>query len=205
MKQLTFWVLVLFPLLGQAQTPLSERWLRGVVVLNNGDTTRGKLNYNTETETLRLDANSSLKTYSTQQVNLFSLYDEESGQTRLFRSLPFRYQSDYERPTFFEVLEDGQPLQLLGRERMSVQSVPVYDPFMNRTYYTNRMQLTNDFFFRENEGRIRQYLGRKREVYLLLSDRKKEVKAFVKRNNLRFDRERDLVEIVKYYNQLKNG
>lgn len=187
-----------------AQTPLSERWLQGVAVLTDGDTLLGSVNINTENEALRVNLGERVRTFSTQNVRAFHLYDEELGQTRRFRTLEYGGQTDYERPTFFEVLEEGRPLQLYGRERTVIVSVPTYDPFVNRTYSTQRPQLKREFFFRRDDGRIQPFLGRKRDLYLLLSDRKREIRRFLKRNRLRYDEARDLVEIVKYYNQLEN-
>ncbi|MGB3619079.1 MAG: hypothetical protein WBA12_13245 [Catalinimonas sp.] len=193
------------PVVSQQQTrtgSLSERWFEGFLVLNDGDTLRGKVNFNTETEALRVNAGGTVRTYSSQGVRSFRVFDDQMLQTRRFQTLPFVLRDNYERPTLFEVLAEGKPLQLYAQERTVMTTEPVYDPFLNRSFMMQRPRLERTFFFRRNDGRIRRFLGRKRDLYLLLEDHKRRVRHFVKRNNLRLDRPEDLVEIVNYYNQL---
>lgn len=177
-----------------------QAWHEGKIVLMNGDTLTGLVKYNVDGNVVQFDNKRQVKAFSSQKVLFFEIFDQIFETYRQFYALPYYVQANYKTPILFEVLHEGT-LTLLAREYVVEESVPVYS-YYSRHHYSTRSRLAFDYFFLDREGNIEKYNLKKNDLYDTLKTKEEEIKKFMKKNNLKYDRREDLVRIVAYYNAL---
>ena len=191
---------------GFSQDFPSELWHKGKVVLLSEDTIIGKIKYDLQNDVIQINVRNTLQTYSARKILYFEIFDETIDSHRHFYALPYSVQKNYEIPLLFEVLYEGQ-LSLLCREEIVTESVPQYNyPY---SYYGNspygnqkRARLNYKYYFLDERGGIQDYHLKKSELMTFFKKRHQEVKQYIKKNNLKHDRMRDLVRVTAYYNAL---
>lgn len=100
---------------------------------------------------------------------------------------------------FFDVLYDGGEIKALAKRQKTIKTTTelnqlIKEYILNETYYI--FSGTNYFPVKG-----------KKSILEVLSDRKNEIKAFMKKNRGRFknDHERQLIETVQYYDSIVNN
>lgn len=183
----------------RAQEFSSDYWHDGFVVTAKGDTLRGQVKYDMETNVVVLQ-NEQFKTLSSFQVFYFNIYDKLLETYRQFYSIPYRLKYDHETPVFFELLFEG-PLSLLAREAIVQETVPLGNSIA-RGSTVIRNKLDFNFFFVDKDGDLAAFSGKKSDLYEIMAEKERKVRDFIKSNNLKTDDARDLVRITAFYNSI---
>lgn len=205
-KGILLFFLVQLSYLGFSQDFPSELWHKGKVVLLSEDTVFGKIKYDMQNDVIQVNVRNALQTYSARKILYFEIFDETIDSYRHFYALPYSVQKNYEVPLLFEVLYEGQ-LSLLCREEIVTESVPQYNyPYSSygNSPYGNqkRARLNYKYYFLDERAGIRDYNLKKNELMTFFKSRQQQVKQYIKKNNLKHDRMRDLVRVTAYYNAL---
>jgi hypothetical protein len=179
----------------------SDMLHEGKVVLINGDTLAGKIKYDFENDLIQIIVNGTIQTFSARKFQYFSIYDGSVEMYRMFYSIPYEVQPNYEVPLIFEVLYEGQ-LSLLAREQIVTETVPQYTYAYRSSYNMTRTRLAYDFYFLDQKGNFVKYNLKKPELFELMSRKEPQIKSYIKKNKLKTDSRRDLVRITAYYNAL---
>ena len=186
-----------------AQRFSMEQWHKGRVVLVDGDTLEGSLNYNLPTNVvqIQLDDTREAFVFSAQKILYFDFVDKLDKSYRQFYSLPYSLKNNnYKVPVLFEVNVQG-PLTLLTRERIENQT---YTFNAYRTY--TRPTLVYSFYLLNDKERIIEFQGRKRkDLEPFLMPYQKELAKYMKEERLKVNERADLAKIVVQYNKLKNN
>jgi hypothetical protein len=196
-------VLLLF-ILGFISLPLSgqqfafEYWHTGRAVLDTGDTLRGNIKYELQSDILQVQANKKLESFTARKVLFFEIFDETVKRYRTFYSLPFSQAGQYKAPVFFELLEEGK-LTVLCRESLEYRTTS-----SSFYYYGNytRLVLVYKYFILKENGDIEEFNGKKNDWYELMRNKADEVESYVKSNRLDFNDKYELGRIIAYYNSL---
>jgi hypothetical protein len=196
-------VLLLF-ILGCISLPLSgqqfafEYWHTGRAVLDTGDTLRGNIKYELQSDILQVQANKKLESFTARKVLFFEIFDETVKRYRTFYSLPFSQAGQYKAPVFFELLEEGK-LTVLCRESLEYRTTS-----SSFYYYGNytRLVLVYKYFILKENGDIEEFNGKKNDWYELMRNKADEVESYVKSNRLDFNDKYELGRIIAYYNSL---
>jgi hypothetical protein len=196
-------VLFLF-ILGCISLPLSgqqfafEYWHSGRAVLDTGDTLRGNIKYELQSDILQVQANKKLESFTARKVLFFEIFDETVKRYRTFYSLPFSQAGQYKAPVFFELLEEGK-LTVLCRESLEYRTTS-----SSFYYYGNytRLVLVYKYFILKENGDIEEFNGKKNDWYELMRNKADEVESYVKSNRLDFNDKYELGRIIAYYNSL---
>jgi hypothetical protein len=205
-----FKILLLFYLLfgtflkGRAQDFPSEYWHSGKLVLMSEDTLYGKIKYDLDNDIIQLEQNAVMKTFSAKKIFYFEIFDETVDNYRHFYSLPYRVQQNYEVPIIFEVLFEGN-LSLLCREEIVTENIQSYNynPYYYSPNYGNtRTKLKYNYYFLNKNGDITLYSLKKNDLLRFFKGKEQAINKYMKKNNLKHDRMRDLVRITAYYNAL---
>ncbi len=186
----------------QDQFP-SELWHDGKVVLLSGEELSGKIKYNLEGDLIQVLNNNLISTFSSRKIVYFEIYDETVNRYREFYALPYQVNPNYNVPRLFEVLYENT-ITLLCRETLVQETVPQYSYYYSSSRYYTRLKLEYEYYFLDGNGEIALYTQKKDELYDILTRDKNKLEEFIKKNNLRYDRQRDLVRITAYYNSLIN-
>lgn len=181
----------------------SELWHEGKLVLLSGDVLRGKIKYNLDNDAIQINVNSRINTYSSRKILYFEIFDETVDRYRQFYALPYRIRPNYKVPLLFEVLYENT-LTLLCREAIVQENIPQFNYYYGSRYST-RLRLVYEYYFLDNDGEIVKYTQKKEDLYTILTKNQDELENYIKKNSLRYDRQRDLVRITAYYNSLLNS
>jgi hypothetical protein len=182
----------------------SEYWHPGKLVLMSEDTLYGKIKYDLDNDIIQLEHNAVMKTYSAKKIFYFEIFDETVDNYRHFYSLPYRVQQNYEVPIIFEVLFEGN-LSLLCREEIVTENVQAYNYnpyFYSPNYGNTRTRLKYNYYFLKKNGEIIMYSLKKNDLLRFFKGKEQVINKYMKKNNLKHDRMRDLVRITAYYNAL---
>jgi hypothetical protein len=195
---------VLFFILGCIAGPATsqqfafEFWHTGKVVLDTGDTLRGNVKYEMQSDILQVQVDKKLESYTARKVLYFEIFDETVKRYRNFYSLPYSQPGQYKAPVFFELIEEGK-LTVLCREFLEYRTTS-----SSFYYYGNytRLVLVNKFFILKENGDIVEFTGKKNDWYDLMRPKTDEVERYVKSNRLDFTDKYELGRIVSFYNSL---
>ena len=205
-KSLLFFFLIHLSVIGFTQDFPSELWHKGKLVLLSEDTIIGKIKYDLKNDLVQVNVRNALQTYSSRKILYFEIFDETIESYRHFYALPYNVQQNYKVPLLFEVLYEGE-LSLLCREEIVTESVPQYNSYPystygNSPYNSSRTKLSYKYYFFDQRGGIQDYNLKKSELYSFFKKHQQQVKQYIKKNNLKHDRMRDLVRVTAYYNAL---
>lgn len=190
---------------GVAQNSIKdlENWNPGFLVTAEEDTLYGPIIVNYQNDLVQINEENTVKTFGANQIIMVYIRDNNTDNERYIYSFPFHPYSDFKPSKLFEMIFSGKSICLLAREMLVTETVPMYDNFSYRTYYTTRTRLTADFFFLFAEKRVRAVNNSKKEVLNLLTDKKEEMKKFINSQKLSVTKKEDLISIVTEYNKLK--
>jgi len=194
---LVFFLLVVTT--ARAQKWPFELWHEGRIVLLEGDTLKGKVKYDLQQDLVQF-VFTDLRTeaFTARKVLFFEIFDTTVQKYRQFFALPYSATSSYRAPVFFELLEEGK-MTLLAREAVEYRSY-------NSPYYYggsySRPVLVYKYFFLEENGDIKEFMGNKNDLLEMMEKKAEEVEKYMKGNKLKYDEKYDLAKIVAYYNSL---
>jgi len=193
---LSIWLIGAMPAWGQQYA--FEIWHTGKAVLDTGDTLRGTVKYDMQTDILQVDVNKKLESFTARKVLYFEIFDETVKRYRAFYSLPYTQASQYKTPVFFELLEEGK-LTVLSREAMEYRTTS--SPFY---YYgtVTRLVLVNKYFILNETGEIEEFRGKKNDWYEFMRGKSEQVEKYAKTNKLDLDEKYELARVIEYYNSL---
>lgn len=186
----------------------SQVWHKGNIYLTEGVTLTGLIKYDLDNNLVQLQTET-VDTFTASNVSNFEIFDEIFGGIRRFYSLPYAINGEYETPTFFEVLTEGDDLALLCREYIATDTRgmnnwgpmgmnPFWGPQNNFGY-----RLAFNYYFFKN-GRLQRYSLKKKDLFAMLPGYDDEIDLFMRKNRLEHDKRGDLLRITAYYNELKN-
>ncbi len=196
--------IILFSLISitaSAQQFAFELWHEGKLILDSGDTLRGKIKYDLQSDLIQYQTNEQppkLESYTARKVLFFEIYDGTVKRYRIFYSLPYSTAGQYKAPVFFELLEEGK-LTLLSREALEYRTTN--SSFYYYGTYT-RLILVNKYFVLKENGNIDEFRGKKNDWYELMRGKENEVQKYAKANRLDLDEKYELALAVNYYNSL---
>ncbi len=183
-----------------AQQFAFELWHEGKLILDSGDTLRGKIKYDLQSDLIQYQTNEKqpkLESYTARKVLFFEIFDGTVKRYRIFYSLPYSTAGQYKAPVFFELLEEGK-LTVLCREALEYRTSSSFYYYGSYT----RLILVNKYFLLKENGNIEEYRGKKNDWYELMRSKENEVQKYVRANRLDLDEKYELTQAVNYYNSL---
>jgi len=195
MKKLLFVFGLLIASAAGAQQFSFEHWHNGYLILEGGDTLKGQIKYNLQTDLVQLQYQNHVETYTARKVVFFEIFDAVIKDYRNFYSLPYAANTGYRAPVFFELLTEGK-MTLLSRESLEYKT---YSSFYYYGSYT-RLVLVHKYFLLRENGEIKEFVGKKNDWLYEMGNYGDEVQKYAKGNKLDFDEKKDLTRIVEYYN-----
>ena len=184
--------------LATAQQFPFEYWHDGKIVLDSGDTLRGNVKYDLQSDLIQLQQDNRLESFSARKVLYFEIFDATVKRYRLFYSLPYSSAGQYKAPVFFELIEEGK-LTVLCREVLEYRTQS--SPFYYYGTYT-RLVLVNKYFILQENGNIEEFINKRNDWYEMMGNKAEEVKKFAKANKLDVTEKYELAQIISYYNSL---
>jgi len=176
----------------------NEIWHNGQIITEAGDTLKGKIMYNLESDIVQYQTNKgTIDTYTSRKVVYFEVFDETVNRSRIFYTLPYDKTGSYETLVIFEVLVKGN-LTLLSRERLepNIQKGGSTQNSTKRLVYDN-------FILREDQSII-PLSKDKKEFITSMPGYQDRIKKYIKDNKLDIQKRSDLARIIALYNSISN-
>ena len=168
------------------------------MVLETGDTLKGKIKYDINTDIIQLDQSNRLQSFTARKLIYYEIWDATTSRYRQFYSIPFSAMGGYKTPVFFELLSEGK-LTLLAREALEYKTT-------STGYYNygsiTRQVLVDKYFILNDKGHVEEFSGKKNDLLDLMSKRDDEVKRFIKSNRIDLEYKYDMARVFTYYNSL---
>ncbi len=187
--------LLIVCLSAEAQQFPFELWHEGKIVTEQGDTLKGLVNYNMQTDLLQLQANRKLESFTARKVLYCEIFDATVKRYRQFFSLPYALSGEYKAPVFFELLCEGK-ITLLTREYLEYRTFTYGYGFGSYT----RLVLVQRYFLLKENGNVEEFRGKRGDWLDMMKSRADDVSKFAKQNRLSFDEKYELSQIIDYYN-----
>jgi hypothetical protein len=182
-----------------------EDWNPGYLVTIDDDTLYGPLSLLYQTDLVQINDENRLKTYGANQIRVVFIRDKNNNSNeRYIYPFPYHPYSDFKPQRFFEMLFSGIHLSLLCREILVTETVPQYDNFTFRTYFSTRTRLQKEFYLMFPGKYVRLAGNSRKSIFMQLSDKKNEIKKFMTEKNLSPEIQEDLNKIVVEYNRMKS-
>lgn len=192
----------MFPTI-QNQPISSEYWHDGEIDLEDSETLRGRIKYDISTDNLQYVNGNIIKSFHAEKVLSFQITDAITHKQRNFYSLPFKNENNYVKKHFFELLYEDK-VSLLAREKVVERIRNLGNPYSiygttTVRYYT----VEYDYFLVDEKGEIVfiQKLKAK-EVPSYFKYQQHKLREYIEKENLKFDKQDDMILLVKYYNSL---
>ncbi len=176
-----------------------ELWHEGRLITSSGDTLRGLIKYDLQTDIIQFSYPNSQKAeaFAPRKVLFFEIFDATVRQYRMFFSLPYSPSGSYGALSFFELLAEGK-ITLLCREALEYRTYN--SPFLYGSF--SRQVLVYKYFFMDDKGRIVEFTGKRSELMNRFGIDAAEIDKYIRQNRLRIDDRNDLIKIIEYYNSL---
>lgn len=175
-----------------------EFWHDGKVVLDTGDTLKGSIKYDLQTDIVQLLKNNKLESFSARKLTFFEIFDQTVKRYRMFYTIPYAITGSYRAPVFFELLTEGK-MTLLCREAVEYRS---YSSGFYSYGMSTRLVLVYHYFLLKENGSIEPFNGKRTDLIRLMGDKGKLVEKYMKSNKLDVTDRNEFVQSVQYYNSL---
>jgi len=180
-----------------------ENWNPGYIVTTDEDTLYGPIMLNYQNDLVQINEENKVKTFGANQITMVYIRENNSENERYLYSFPYHPHSDFKPYKLFEMLFSGKSACLLSREMLLTETVPIYDNFTYRTYFTTRTRLIADYFIMFPGKKVRSFSNSKKELLNLLGDKKEEMKKLISQQKLSVTNKEHLVAIIMEYNKIK--
>lgn len=177
----------------------SDTFHEGFLVTSNRDTIRGILKYDMQTNIVNILDRGMLKTYSSQNIFYFEIFDTLADNYRQFYSLPYKVSMGYKIPILFELQYEGA-FSLMTRESVVQESISNGSIYWGSS--STHFKLMYSYYFVNKQGKLTSFGGRKKELMEILKDKSKYVKEYIKEYRLQVDQIHDLIRITAFYNSI---
>lgn len=180
-----------------AQQWAFELWHEGRVVTTDGDTLKGLIKYDIQTDIIQFNYPNTKKVeaFAPRKVIFFEIFDATIRQYRMFFSLPYSPSGTYGALAFFELLTEGK-LTLLCREALEYRTYS--SPYLYGSF--SRLVLVYKYFFMDDKGNIAEYSGKRADLMNRFGRYAPDVERFIRQNRLRLDERNDFIRVIEYYN-----
>ena len=105
----------------------------------------------------------------------------------------------FEKPQFMELLYEAKEFKFLKSFSAKIQSARV-DALTKQQVGTDMIVHSSKYYIEGEE--LKKIKLKKKYIHAVFGDKKSEMIAFIKKNNLSLSKEKDLVEIFKFLDQL---
>ena len=200
MKRLFFLVGLVCSLSVTAQRFSQEVFHEGFLVTTNRDTLTGQLKYDLDANILTVFDRGKTKSFSSQKVFYFEIFDQILDNYRQFYTNPNNVNVDYKIPIFFELVYEDK-ISLMARERIVSQAVNNASPYWGGGT-GQQLVIKYSYYFMSDKGKITYYNGKKKDLLNFMSKKQTEIKKYIKNNRLDTDKMSDLVRITAFYNSI---
>ncbi|WP_020530705.1 hypothetical protein [Flexithrix dorotheae] len=207
MKKFILLTIFLFQLvlLGYSQDFSKNYWHRGEIDLTSGETLKGEVKYDLENDNLVFKSGNMVRSYNATRVEAWQIVDALTKTIRYFYTLPYSTDgSSYKKPTFFELLSEGEPISLLAKEKVVEKVENTYDPYWFGGRNVRVAVQVDDYYLINGQGQIAHCRPDEDSLMKFMGDQSKVVKKFIKSNKLKIERRADMIQIIDFYNSLIN-
>jgi hypothetical protein len=190
---------ILLPNFTPAQKYLFSKnyWHKGQVVLKSGRTYSGLVKYHLKYNLVELkqEGKALTKTFSSTQLEQFSIFDTLTKVERNFYALPMKTASNYSPNFFFELIDEGD-FSILSREQIIMKPHNKGLDLKGSGKYD--LVLEDEFFILNEQGKV-ESCGKAMELSSKLSIPMRELKDYIKTNKINLRQRTDYMNVINHF------
>jgi len=176
----------------EGTSKLFEDWQKGTVKMTNGDLiTVDSLNFDIYSNNILFSYNG--KEYYVSDNNKIEFFQFNNQKFINLRNPSYPN-------SFFQILSDGETIKLLKLYKCSIVEGTPGNGIIDAT--NDKFTIMSDYYIYTAEQGIMKFSPSKKRVLDIMSDYRKEVESFIKKNRIKFRREDDLVKLFNYLSSL---
>ncbi len=177
----------------------------GMVYVYGGDSVQGSIKYDFNAEQVQVQTYDRLLAFNSAKIDRVQFSDVLTGYNRELRIYEYSISNNgYDLPVLFEFLLDGSKIQVLARENIVWETNTNFISPYTMPITTSQRRLVIQLYFRSAiSGKIKRYTYSKGDLMLYVRSKSSQVKAFMKREKLKANRNDDVVRIIEYFNNLR--
>ncbi|MFP4093845.1 MAG: hypothetical protein ACLFUB_05140 [Cyclobacteriaceae bacterium] len=174
-------------------------WHQGKLVLQNGDTYKGKIRYDLDQNVAMVRIDGTIKAFSAHVVDYFRFMDQELKTLRRFYTMPYENKRGMERLMFFElVFQDG--FALFNRESTvrKKQAMLAELPFIDRSDREDEVTVFSYFIFMP-DGDFKPIEAEQQDLINKLAldkEQTKEMRAYIHEHELNLKNRSDFIRVI---------
>ncbi|MDX1671932.1 MAG: hypothetical protein R3211_06295 [Balneolaceae bacterium] len=176
---------------------LSNEWVQGHIIINeNANTESIYLRFNSYQNRVEFARDQNAYAVDSKKIDGFVLY--ASDGRIIFRNGFTSDKHDIEPSTLLRVIQDGNTKFLCHHKTTLKEDLPTYGSATKKDEFVSNQ----NFYIVDSDGTFHEIKKLKaKHVLGILDDKKKEIKEFVRTNNLDYSKESDIARIVAFYNK----
>lgn len=190
---------ILIPNFTPAQKYLFSKnyWHKGQIVLKSGRTYQGLVKYHLKYNLVELKTDNSAitKTFSSAQLEQFSIFDTLTKVERNFFALPVKTTSNYSPTLFFELIDEGD-FAVLSREKIVMKPHNKGLDLKGSSKYD--MVLEDEFYILDESGKV-QSCNKPTELSSMMSIPFSELKNYIKANKINLHQRGDFMNLINHF------
>ncbi len=132
-------------------------------------------------------------------IDKFEIIDEAPGEIYVMEKMSLKPEKS-DKDKFVRILYSGKSKFILRYVKMLIKAT-YKGPYPTGNRYDEFCD-SKQYYFLSDEGTITKVKLNKKSVIKLLSDKEKEIKAFVNEQGLAMDNERNVAKVFEYYDSL---
>lgn len=176
---------------------LNPAFLKGEAIVSGGTPTQAMyLRFNTETNTVEVLRNEEIQVLDTDKIEGFRIYTEEEDV--LFKNGFNTDIDDINRQTFLRVLYDGIHKFVAHHSASLKEDLPTYSSATQKNKYVSFL----NYYIVTPDGTFNKTKLNKDDILNILSDKSQQIENFATTNDLSFDNEDDIEEIIREYDSI---
>lgn len=178
---------------------LNPTFLRGEAIINGGATTEALyLRLNTEENVVEILRNDEIQLLDKDKIEGFRIFTNEDDV--LFKKGYKSDEHDIKRSTLLRFMYDGISKFVVHHSSALKEDLPSYGSATKKNAYVSFM----NYYIITPDGTFHEIELNKEDILNVLSDQKQELEQVANDNDLSFDNEDDVAELIAKYDQLTN-
>ncbi len=176
-----------------------EDWQNGAVLQNDSILYKGlSLKYDAyKDELLYLNTrNNSPMVMAKNDITSFTIAGSDISSSLVFVKVPYDGKN-----VFMQLIYEGKKIDFL-KQYIKMLREADYQGAYNADRPYDEFVEGDSYFLRLKSGKMEKIKLNRNNIIKSFPDNQKELKSFVKQNDLKFDSEKDVIELIKYYQTL---
>lgn len=178
---------------------LSNDFLNGRIMLNKRSQSEiAPLRYNMEINQLEFLRDEEIFVVDSKNIHGFKLINEQKNV--VFRNGFKSNAKSINSNTLLRVVYDGKTKLVVHYKAKLIRDVATYGSATKENRYT----VSKTYYLALKNKKLREINSFEKDLFKILKDHQRELEQYAQKNSLEFDKEKELIDFLKYYDEISS-